>query len=105
MSNAERSLLLFLETQAVDHGGLIHVQSMNDEDVTIAKRWAATGFIEFGRVAMASLQSSIRTEHRSQWVRLSGQAFVAAATERQCRADRLWSLICRSGCLARLRWI
>ena len=39
LSKDEKSLLLFLETRAVDYGGRVNVQHMNLEDMEIAKRW------------------------------------------------------------------
>ena len=91
MTRDERSLLLFLETQAVDHGGLVNVESMNDCDFEIARRWTQEGFIQFGRVASPSLRKATRIKNRSHWVLLSATAFAAAAQERYDRAQRMWS--------------
>lgn len=43
MTSDERSLLLYLETRAVDHGGKVDAQHMNKEDFDIAKKWMKKG--------------------------------------------------------------
>jgi hypothetical protein len=61
---------------------------MNDDDMTIAKRWAKEGYIEFGRICAADVfKSSNKSTH---WVRLSEQAWADAHAERRARAERMW---------------
>ncbi|MGD7036156.1 hypothetical protein [Methylotuvimicrobium buryatense] len=38
MTKNEKRLLLYLETCSVDHGGLVHTQHMNSDDMQIAKQ-------------------------------------------------------------------
>ena len=38
MTSDERNLLLYLETRAVDHGGLVDAKHMNKEDMEIAEK-------------------------------------------------------------------
>lgn len=83
MTREETSLLLFLETQAVDGKGVVKMDHMNSDDVAIAKRWDAEGFIGFGRIRYSDV-----TQHGSHWVRLSDEAWAAAAQARRDRADR-----------------
>jgi hypothetical protein len=85
MNRDERSLLLFLETRAVDHGGLVDTVHMNEDDVEIAKRWTKEGFLEYGRVCAADVKSC------TAWVELSEEAWELAHKERRARADRMWA--------------
>lgn len=94
MTKDELSLLLYLETRAVDHGGLIDNRNINPDDIEIIKRWHDEIFIVFGRVCMHSIKAlSKRVGHGSaltMWVVLSRDAWVKAAEERKARAQRLW---------------
>lgn len=84
MSDTDRSLLLFLETCAVDDAGKIDSSKMNCEDFDLARRWNNGGFIQFGRIAY---HDSNRTQ-KTHWVILSDDAWERAHTERQSRANR-----------------
>jgi hypothetical protein len=84
MTRDERSLLLFLETCAVDYGGKVDARHMNDDDFNIAKQWNAEGFIEFGRIKFHDI-----VEKKTHWVTLSIDAWTLAHTERKERAERL----------------
>lgn len=92
LTKDERSLLLFLETQAVDYGGVVDVAHMNRDDFAIAERWKGSGLIEFGRIASACISRSpapnrMRPTH---WVHLSDEAFALAHEERKARSARMW---------------
>jgi len=87
MNKAQRSLLLFLETQAVDHGGLVTSISMNAEDHEIAREWAAEGFLRFSRMKSALIPDS-RLPKYAHVVELTPFAFECAAIERRRRAER-----------------
>lgn len=90
MSKDERSLLLFLETQAVDYGGTIEACRMNGEDFATAKQWNIEGFIEFGRIYSKDLDAVGRGGRRAtHWVQLSDEAWRYAGTERQNRYNRI----------------
>lgn len=86
MDKDERSLLLYLETRAVDHGGLVHTQHMNDIDMDIAKRWDTSGFLRFGRVASDCLPMPSGSTH---WCELSDEAWGLAHAERRARWKRI----------------
>jgi hypothetical protein len=79
------SLLLFLETAAVDQGGKVNIAHMNESDMTLAEGWHEAGFIGFGRIIAADC--SPRGTH---WVHLSDDAMTAAHAERKARAKRMW---------------
>ena len=84
----ERSLLLFFETAAVDHGGALNTAHMNDADYEIAKQWVSGGFIEFGRIAARSLEI-FKHSGRTHYVVLSPEAVLLAQEERRARIERL----------------
>ena len=86
MTKTERSLLLYMESRAVDHGGLVHTQHINEEDVEIAKRWSETGFIKFGRLASECLPMPSGSTH---WCELSDEAWSLAHNERRDRYNRI----------------
>jgi hypothetical protein len=85
MTQDARSLLLFLETRAVDHGGRVNAIHMNVEDMHIAKQWNQEGFVGFGRVASEDI-----THNGAHWCKLSDEAWKLAAEERKARAERTW---------------
>jgi len=90
LSRDEQSLLLFLETCVVDHGGLVNIVHMNGDDFGIAERWAKDGFIQFGRVASATMPPVSRTSALLHWCQLSEKAWETVRTLRRERAERLW---------------
>lgn len=87
MNREELSLLLYLETRVVDHGGLVDARRMNAADFKVAKRWAALDFISFGRLASDCLGKFGDCTH---WCQLSGEAWELAHAERKARAARLY---------------
>jgi hypothetical protein len=85
MPYGERSLLLYLETCAVDYGGRVDARRINEDDFTMAKKWHKEGFIEFGRIVARCIN-----RQGSQFVKLSEGAWSLAHQERRARAMRLW---------------
>lgn len=85
MTKDERSLLLFFETRAVDHSGRVQTAHMNADDMEIATRWDAEGFVRFGRIA-----AEHRSEHGTHWCSLSDDAWSLVHAERKARAGRTW---------------
>lgn len=88
MTPDELSLLLFLETCAVDHGGLVDVHGMNDEDRIITNRWHEAGYIEYGRIRAHDIRNFANSSC-THWVELSPTAFRDAHQERIARAERM----------------
>jgi len=86
MDREERSLLLYLETRAVDHAGAVATPHMNRDDMVQAKLWSISGFIEFGPIA----PRDHRRLKAKWWVRLSARAWELAHQERKARAQRTW---------------
>jgi len=89
LNKTELSLLLYLETRAVDHGGLVETSHMNEEDDEIAKRWNEEGFIKFGRVYSKHVKKTAYGA-ASRWVQFTEEAWEEAHKERKARADRMW---------------
>lgn len=96
MSRDELSLLLYLETRVVDHGGSVDALRMSKDDFSKAAQWNAEGYLQFGRIYSKSIQalaghtgeSAARVTH---WVKLSERAWVDVAVERRARAERTFA--------------
>lgn len=89
MNKDERSLLLYLESRAVDHGGLVATPHMNEDDFKLAESWTRKGFIRFGRLTAASIREL--SSGSSYWVMLSEEAWRLAHEERRDRNRRLYA--------------
>ena len=83
LTKDQRTLLLYLETRAVDHAGRVDGTAMNEHDFKQAAEWDRQGFVRFGRVA-----SECVTQHGAHWVEFTDQAWAAAHSERRARAER-----------------
>lgn len=83
MTRNERSLLLYLESRAVDFGGKVDSLKMNAEDHETAEKWASAGFVGYGRFYSKDVKMSC-----SYWVELSEEAWKLAHEERKARAAR-----------------
>ena len=88
MTNNEKSLLLYLETCAVDHGGAVEGRRMNDEDFALAARWSVEGFITFERIRARDIKPD-QQRVATHGVSLSQAAWEAAHKERRARAVRM----------------
>jgi len=86
MTSDERSLLLYFETRAVDHGGIVDTIHMNKEDMDIAKEWDNEGFVKFGRIKFHSI-----TPAGTYWCELSDEAWNLVHAERKARCARIMS--------------
>lgn len=87
MDRDEKSLLLYLETRAVDYGGRVDTLHMNREDMAIAKRWNKDGFLKFGRIKF----HDITRKGTTHWCELSEEAWDLAHQERRARYLRISS--------------
>lgn len=94
MTKDERSLLLYLESRAVDQGGLVDTRHMNSDDIKIAQKWDEEGFIKYGRVCFKDAQRlsnpGLGGKKNTAWVELSDEAWLVAHAERKERALRMW---------------
>jgi len=84
------SLVLFLETQLVDYGGLVATKHMNAEDMNITKEMEKEGLITFKRLpgdyVFDQERNSRGVTHR---VEFSEKMWEIAHKERRNRAERL----------------
>lgn len=85
-SKEEERLLLYLETCAVDYGGLVDGLMMNAADRGIATHWVSQRFIGFGRVMLEHIRGP-----RCLWVTLSPEAWACAHRLRIERCARMLS--------------
>lgn len=85
LTREELNQLLYLETCAVDLSGRVDNRRQNDDDRAINDRWVAEGFIRYGRVCAADINSQ-----GAHWVRLSENAMELAHEARKARAERTW---------------
>lgn len=85
MTAAQKNLLLFLETQAVDYGGAVDVRRLEHRDHVLIRAWSSRKFITYGRIAT---DSNLPT-YRNVWVTLSPEAWAMAHAERQARNARM----------------
>ena len=88
MSRDERSLLLYLESCAVEYGGKVQSVRMNPIDFDIIKEWEELGFIHFGRIAFNDIETRTLFPH-THWVILSEEAWKLAHEERKEKCNRL----------------
>lgn len=83
LSRDEKSLLLYLETRAVDFNGRVDTRHMNEDGQAIAKRWNTEGFVEWGRIIHADCNTQ-----GSMWCKLSDNAWDIVKQLRKDRAVR-----------------
>lgn len=88
ITHAEKSLLLYFESQATDYGGTLQGVRMNTEDFLLARKWREAGFVQFGRIAFDDIKRDGGVA-RDYWVVLSEEAWQLAHAERRARCDRL----------------
>lgn len=85
LNKDERSLLLYIETCAVDNNLKLDTRKLNDADWKILEIWKVMGFINHGRIRFKSIKNPFQT----QWVELSDPAWELAHKERRERANRM----------------
>jgi len=89
MTKGERSLLLYLETRAVDHAGKVDCQHMNGEDFKIAEQWNERGFLFFRRRKACLFVDAVGTAQAlTHVVKLSDAAWETVALLRCGKAER-----------------
>lgn len=77
------SLLLFLETQIVDHSGRVGGIHMNHQDFQQAHKWHEENFIGFGQIISRDCN-----DYGSMWVTFSDAAWEKAHHARRARGER-----------------
>jgi len=93
LTKDERSLLLFFETLAVDHCGVIDdPQKMSSEDFKIAQQWDKEGFCSFKRYTKRGFDDDddyYKVLLLTHIIELSEEAWLLAHQERKARAIRI----------------
>ncbi len=87
MTKAEKSMLLYLESCAVDASGLAEGIRMNAEDMEAAKRFKVLGLAELHRIP-SHLLGGVKGKQYTHWVKMSDAGFALAHQLRRERADR-----------------
>lgn len=82
LTREETSLLMYLETRAVDHGGMVDPRRMNARDFEIIDGWKAEGFVAFERLKMRDGGPVGDSTHATT---LSDEAWSAAHAARKSR--------------------
>lgn len=88
MIREQLSLLLYLETCAVDGRGVVNQVHMNDDDRAQALRWAESGYIVYQHRPEEEIREMTRTSQKTHVVILSDAAWKDAHAERRARAER-----------------
>lgn len=90
LSWTEQSVLLYLETCAVDQAGMVEAVRMNSEEFDIIDRWKQTGFVKFSRLpADYVMKQKGRRDQKTHIVALSQDAWETVQAYRRGRADRM----------------
>jgi hypothetical protein len=84
----EASTILYLETCAVDHGGMVDARRMNADDFATVIRLGEAGMLRFGRMLSAAIKDIGPHYRCSHWVEFTQAGYTLAATLRQQRAER-----------------
>lgn len=87
LSQDERSLLVYLETRAVDHGGIVAGHHMNEMELKVAEEWNRENFIRFTRLRPDFLDD-VKKNGGSHAVELSDIAYNCVTLIRKRRAKR-----------------
>lgn len=87
MTRDELSMLLYLETCAVDQGGLVEGVRCNEKDLEIAQRWDDEGFLHFGRLKFRDIER-VGNRTFTHWVRFTDKAWEEACSARRGRSAR-----------------
>ncbi len=88
MTREERNLLLFLETQLVDHNGQVAGECMNENDFVIARDWTATTFVKLSRIPFDDMPRRTGSTPRTHRVQFSDEAWRTAHKLRRERGER-----------------
>jgi len=86
----ERSIMLYLECCATDHGGLCEGIRMNEKDHELIKQFKEKGWIEFfGRIPMKIMEvPSFVTKSHTHFVILTDLGWKAAQAFRRMRSEQ-----------------
>ena len=81
LSKAERGLLLYIESRAVDNGSKLDGRQINKEDIDLLTEWHKQGLVRFGRVPFKEIERNL-----THFCVLSNDAIKLA---QECRRKRI----------------
>ena len=82
----KNSLLVYLETCAVDYSGKVVGARMNAEEIEQARQWHEEDYLQFGRLPFKDIPKQMAAT--THWVVLSDNAWQDAHRLRRERSDR-----------------
>lgn len=90
LTRDQRSFLLYAETCAVDHGGLLEGERMNAADIDAGRWYTSLGFMLFGCIPASHLPApgQFSTWKPTYWCALTAEGWALAHLLRQQRAKR-----------------
>lgn len=83
LSKQEARLLVYLESRAVDYGGVVDMSRMDGDETPIAEKWNDEGFIWFGEKKDPGGKRGF-----NHYVVLSEEAWAVSAADRKAIAVR-----------------
>lgn len=83
----QRSILMYAETCAVDHGGLLEGIRMNTADLSALKELAEAGILTYGRIP-GKLLGTFRVRQATHWCDLTDAGWTLAHGLRRARAAK-----------------
>lgn len=83
----QRSILMYAETCAVDHGGLLEGIRMNSDDIAALDQLEAAGIVKYGRVP-GKMLGSFRVRQATHWCDLTEAGWALAYALRRARAAK-----------------
>ena len=87
MNRTEKSILLYVETCCVDHGGLLEAQRMNKDDMDALTRLADADQLTWGRIPARFLPAANQQRKPTHWARLTSQGWTLAHRLRRERSE------------------
>lgn len=89
MNREQISLLVYLETCMVDHGGKVEGCRINGDDHALIATWKEEGLVKFGRLFASEACQEGRSYEATHWVLFTDKAWDLSHHFRRKRAERL----------------
>lgn len=83
LNRQEARLLVYLESRAVDYGGIVDTSRMDEDEKVLAAKWNSEGFIWYGEKKVHGGKRGF-----NHWVVLTEEAWAVSAADRQAIAKR-----------------
>jgi len=86
LTSDQKSLLLYVETRAVDHSGKLRDDQLNGIDRANLKAWDRANFVSSDKIPASGRQN----DGCSMWAFLSDEAWEAAGKLRRAKSKRMF---------------